>query len=54
MRTLLAAGLGLALGLATVGPAFAGCLGHEKQQTVQAPTTSTTTADTATSGKPRG
>ncbi len=55
MRTVIAAGFGLALGLATATSAFAGCMGHEKQQSVQAPTTSSsTTADTATTGKPRG
>lgn len=54
MRSIIAAGFVAAFTVAAM-PAFAECSGHVKQQSVQAPSTSTTTAtETTTPAKPKG
>lgn len=54
MRRVLASVLALGVAATVSGAAWAECAGHVKQQSVQAPTTSTTTATTAPVSKPKG
>ncbi len=53
MRSIIAAGFVAAFTVAAA-PAFAECSGHVKQQSVQAPSTSTTATETTTPTKPKG